>query len=452
MVVPLEHREAPRRLTSLLALVLPAVLATPAAAFSQDVDCVRYLDRAIEMIDQYWSFTVFKVGAYDLAGERERLRPDAVAATTPDACADVLDRLMASLRDGHANLTRFPGRTPQSIPPGIRLKRFSDRIARPGMGGPVERLYVVAKDTTDASIVDIPIGSEVLTIDGRPAQEVLDSVQARVSASTTWGLVHWTDQTVLRGPAGSDVTLLLRTPAGEVREVTLQRRGVPDPDAESEPYSYVEHRILDSGYGYLRLRGFDERIVTRQFDEALDALRDTPGLVLDLRDNGGGLVTVLQEVAGRFFDRHVVLARIMIRNPGEQVVTRDLQPIVARSRGWTYRQPVVLIVNAGCFSACDVFTSAMDEHGRALIIGPTRTGGGSASPVGGGITDTFDGAQIRLSFFIAYRGDETHIESIGISPHVVVQPTLEDYIAGRDILLERAEAALRDGEADFGAL
>lgn len=451
MVVLPTRLEAPRS-----ALVVALVAATlplwAAAAAAQEVDCVRYLDRTIEMVDRYWSFTVFKVGAYDLEGERQRLRPAAEEAKTPDACADVLDRLMASLRDGHANLIYFPGRTPQSTPAGIRLKRFTDRIVRSPTGRPVERLYVVAIDSTNEAVAGIPIGSEVLTIDGRPAREVLDSIQQRISASTTWGLMHWTDRSVLRGPAGSEVTLLLRTPGGETKEVTLRRREPPAPDAPVEPVRYVDHRILEGGWGYLRLRGFDEREVTRQFDEALDALRDTPGLIIDLRDNGGGLVVVLQELAGRFFDRHTVIARIMTRNPGEQVVTRYPEPLVARSRSWTYRQPVVLLIDAGCFSACDVFVSALEEHGRALVIGPTRTGGGSASPVAGGITDSFDGVQIRLSYFIGYRADETHIESIGIPPHIVVQPTLEDYMAGRDPILERAIEALENGEADFSRL
>lgn len=441
-----------------LAPLLLALLGAPAAAQQakgKRVDCVKYLNESRKVVDDYWSFLIFKVGAFDIPGMVARLRPEAEAATTPDACADVLDRFMASLRDGHANLTYFPGRTPTVVPRGIRLKRFKDRILLPGALRPRQRLYVIEANTGRPELERVPVGTEVLSIDGKPVQEVLDDVEARTSASTAWGLEHWTDRYLLEGPADTDVKLGLRLPDGATLDLVLPRprRYQNEKDAEDfwrvygDTVTLVTWKRLGDGFGYIKFVSFAYERAVREFDAALDSLRDSRGLVVDLRDNGGGLGGVVSDLVGRFFKKQVQVARYIIREPRKEYVIRDLAPWIADKRKWTYAGPVVLIVDAGCFSACDIFTNAMDENNRALVLGATATGGGSASPVGGPVFPEWEGVSIRVSYLIAQRKDGSHIESRGVRPHVMVEPTLQDYVAGRDPLLERALEALQKGEA-----
>jgi carboxyl-terminal processing protease len=429
------------------------LLAAPAHA-QRPIHCVRHLEKSQEVIRDWWSFAILKLGAFDLDAAVGALRGEAASATTADECADVLDRFVASLRDGHANLTHFPGRTPRSVPAGIELRRFKERLVRPGQARPAQRLHVVRVDSARPELAGIPVGSQVLEIDGRPADDVLAHVEARMSASTPWGLELWSDRAVLRGAAGTPVRLVILTPAGEIRDVELPRpEALPEAARRRQerrpepPADLVQHRLLEGNLGYVRLTSFAHAEGVRRFDAALEALKDTDGLILDLRGNGGGLLGVLADVAGRFFaDRSTTIMQVAIRYPRSENMS-EREAVVAPRRRWTYEGPLVLLVDAGCFSACDLFANAMDEHGRALIIGATPTGGGTASPNNWAIIPEFDGVSVRASFMVATRTDGSHIEGRGIRPHVVVETSLQDYIAGRDPQLERAIGAIAAGEA-----
>ena len=437
-------------------VVLAAVLfgAAPAHAQKNDPACDRHLEKSRELVHDMWSFTFAKAGAVDIDGTAEALKPAAASAKTADECADVLDRFMASLRDGHANLTYYPGRTLRSAPEGIRIRRFKDKLIRPGRPQR-QKWYVTEVYPTSPELEGVIAGAEVLAIDGEPVARVAERIEERMSASTTWGREHWTDRSLLRGPAGTPVVLKLRSADGGETEVTLQRPEVSPDEKERERLAraaldtaqLARWKRLDDGYGYLKFTTFATEKATEQLDAALDSLKDTKGLVIDLRDNGGGYVKVLIDAVGRFFPKKTIISQLLVRIPGRETAEKNFEPWIAHKRKWTYGKPVVLIVDAGCFSACDLFANAIDENGRGILVGPTATGGGSASPTGGGVFPEWDGVQIRFSFWVAYRQDGQHIEGRGVRPHIIVEPTLEDYVAGRDALLEAALEALRSGQA-----
>jgi carboxyl-terminal processing protease len=246
------------------------------------------------------------------------------------------------------------------------------------------------------------------------------------------------------------------TPDREVREVELMRPEVTTDERElrrqadirADPATIVETKRLDGTVGYIRFTTFAYQRGVREFDAALRELADTDALILDMRGNGGGRSDVLAEVTGRFFDRgRITISRIIMRVPGRQTQSSDPEPIVTRRGRVTWTKPVVLLVDAGCFSACDMFASAMEEQGRALLIGATPTGGGTASALGQRVMPSWDGVAVRASLLVALRADGSHIEGHGIRPHIVVTPTVEDYMAGRDPELERALRAIAAGEA-----
>ena len=93
----------------LLLLVAAFVPGTSLAQKPKKVNCLKDLKKAVELIEDRWSFKLFKPGAFDLQGRYKQLEPEAKQATTPAACADVLARFMSELGDGHSQLRYFPG-------------------------------------------------------------------------------------------------------------------------------------------------------------------------------------------------------------------------------------------------------------------------------------------------------------------------------------------------------
>lgn len=190
--------------------------------------------------------------------------------------------------------------------------------------------------------------------------------------------------------------------------------------------------------GYLAIRSWATGAVTADaVDAALEPLRDTTALVVDVRMNGGGNDGIAFQVAGRFTAQAAVGSWIQYRDgPGHG----DLGPLQARDvlpRGpWTYPAPVLLLVGRGCMSSCEGFVSAMRALDPVRLVGdPTRgsTGNPGTYPLRAGWTFT-------VSRWIQYTHDQLLIEGQGIPPAVALPWTQEALAADEDQALEGALA------------
>ena len=193
-------------------------------------------------------------------------------------------------------------------------------------------------------------------------------------------------------------------------------------------------RRLDSGAAYIKLRSWTPP-AQEEFRKSLAALADAPGLVLDLRGNGGGETRVLQEIAGNFFARETYYGGFRTR-------AGALQKYYTRPAPRVYGGAVVILVDEGSASASETFAAFMQESGRALVVGRPTAGStlnrtGHREFKGGG----------RLLFstrtYLTPRGRE--LEGAGVTPDVSVPLTLADLRAGRDAALEAAESLLPRG-------
>ncbi|MGH7546429.1 MAG: hypothetical protein ACREKI_09630, partial [Gemmatimonadota bacterium] len=193
------------RLVLLACCVVPIGAYTPAAR-AQDVACERDLTKAVELVEHYWSFMLFKTGGVDLGRAKSTLMPEAQTATTPEACADVLARFMAYLKDAHSSLQYYPELAPRTKPE-IELKSYRRRIVqRSGDRGQV-RVFVVSRDTADSALLPVKPGSELLAVDGTSVDSLYWWMHDRTSGSTEHWRDHLTDRRLLWGPAESEVTL-----------------------------------------------------------------------------------------------------------------------------------------------------------------------------------------------------------------------------------------------------
>ena len=438
-------------------------LSGPAHAVQSDeVNCLRDLREAARLIDERWSFKLFKPGQIDLDAARSELEAEAREARTPSACADVLSRFIAQLNDGHSRLRYYPGL--RYTGPGITVRSHREELTQVPGQRPQVHAYVFSRDTTEEGLSAIPIGSEILAVDGIPTDSMYRYLERRVSGSTPQWRDHMCDRQLLRGPENTDVQLSIREPNGSRKTLTVHRQTVRSQlirqaGAVSDVVRIAQWRRLNGEWGYLKYTSFGFGTLentTQVFDEALDSLLTTRGLIIDLRGNGGGYVDAIALTAGRFVDERTTIGFFQIREPRQDVIrevfdsttmsTTTRPRLLAKPRGATYQGPVVILIDRGCFSACESFAGGLQSIKRALIVGNDASGGGSGFARGLRLSS---GATISFSWTVAWRPDGQQIEGNGVAPNIRVKEGPDDWTAGRDPVLERAVLALERGEAYF---
>jgi carboxyl-terminal processing protease len=208
----------------------------------------------------------------------------------------------------------------------------------------------------------------------------------------------------LRGVKGSEVTISIhREGWKELQEFTLVRDVIP--------IHSVRSKILEPGYGYIRITNF-QRDTSQDLQKGLmELLQNGPlqGLVLDLRNNPGGLLDSSVKVADVFLDEGIIVStkgRLQDQN----------MEFSAHSSVPEYHFPMVVLVNGGTASASEIVAGALQDHKRALILGTQSFGKGSVQT----IIPLADGAGLRLTTARYYTPNGTSIQAKGITPDVLV--------------------------------
>ena len=223
------------------------------------------------------------------------------------------------------------------------------------------------------------------------------------------------------GTAGTKVTLkILRPGVSEPFDVTLERAHVVIPS--------VETKILDNNIAYIQLFDFGDKS-TAEFHKALkDLLAQKPvGLILDLRNNGGGLRDAAIQIASEFIGEGV----IMYEQYGDG--TRDTYN--ASPGGLATKIPLIVLINEGSASASEIVASAIQDYGRGKLVGITSYGKGSVQnwlPL-----DNNEGA-VRVTIARWLTPKERTIHEIGLTPDVEVKISEDDINNQRDPQLDKA--------------
>ncbi len=237
-----------------------------------------------------------------------------------------------------------------------------------------------------AEAAGIRAGDVILAVDGAPIDH-LTLIEA---------------VNLIRGPRGSDVTLLVRrADSVENESITVTRGRIP--------IDSTAFRMLEDGVAHLWVYGFSDT-TEQEVRTALDQIRDAEGrgLVLDLRNNPGGLLAAVIDVADLFLDGGPILYEI-----DAQGNRTDHE---ASSGGDAISIPMVVLVNQYSASASEILAGAIKVNGRASVIGETTFGKGSVN-----ITrELSDGSAIYFSIRRWYLPDGTQIEGQGVTPDVEI--------------------------------
>ncbi len=350
-----------------------------------------------------------------------RYQPRVSAAGDDAAYFDLIARMLAELGDGHTGL-----QTPY-LAPSCCFASVQE----------VEGLPVVIQPGRAAQKTGMVPGSVILEVEGRPAAEILKDNLPYSGTSSPQQKRMEQFATLLPIPQNGRLEVVFRNPDGQVvRSVIIYE----DPQQGTRAPSVTWQR-LDSGLGYIRISRFwprDGEDVLAAFDRAVDELFDTPGMILDLRGNGGGDSRLSDAAAGRFFQQRFIYGTERYRQRMALRGFRGHMTYRVLPRGEIYTRPVALLMDTGCASTTEMFIAALADSGRARTFGRVSAGS-SGNPVSFRLPG---GGEARFSTGAFYRNNGALIEGVGIQPDVPVEWTLADILNGRDPDLEAAQSWL----------
>jgi len=205
----------------------------------------------------------------------------------------------------------------------------------------------------------------------------------------------------------------------------------------------LQWAVTADNIGFAAIYGWDDASVPEQFDKALEQMRRTRGLVMDVRWNGGGNEVLAQQVAGRFLQKAVVYAYDQFRDGSERTnLTKRFPRSVGPSGPWRYEKPVVLLIGQKCMSSGESFVGMMMGAANVTTMGD-HTCGSSGNPQ---VLDLPMEMTVGVPRWIDYLPDGTPLDEHGFRPQIPFTPAPDGLSGNRDDLLSAALERLRGGK------
>lgn len=196
----------------------------------------------------------------------------------------------------------------------------------------------------------------------------------------------------------------------------------------------MQYRVLDDNVGYLRVSTFENTFGSGNLDEILMYFQPCLGLIIDLRNNGGGMLTSAETLAARFTDEETLVGYMRHKTgKGHDDFSSLEKQTLKPGKGIRWHKPVVVLVNRSVFSAANEFVKYMRHFPEVTIVGD-RTGGGAGLPFS---SELPNGWSIRFSACPIYDTDMTSTED-GMDPDVSVGLASDDISRGVDSMIEKA--------------
>lgn len=205
----------------------------------------------------------------------------------------------------------------------------------------------------------------------------------------------------------------------------------------------MRYKCFKNNIGYIRYESFSDGIGNGNLDEVLSHLAVCNGLIIDIRDNGGGNVTNSTKIASRFTNEKVLTGYICYKTgKGHNDFSEPYAIYLEPSDNVRWQKKVVVLTNRRCYSAANDFVNQMSNLPNVTIIGD-RSGGGSGMPF---TSELPNGWTIRFSASPHFDVNMNHIEN-GIEPDIRINLTVADENKNKDTLIEAACNFLLNGEA-----
>jgi carboxyl-terminal processing protease len=406
--------------------------ATPLADSPIPIPDTTWRARAIDVVwntvnERYYDP---KLNGVDWQDVRKRYEPRIMAAATDDEYWELLDKMTGELKDSHTRV-----HSPKDVERQRKNEAHTLGFGLVDMEGAL--VVTSVHPDSDAWWAGVRQGMVLKSIEGESAIDVYRRyLKDARDSSTEWARSRGAVRKILVGDVGTGMALVFQRTDGSEIAATIKRR------AFKTPPEFV-HRVLPSGFGYIRFSGFVGGLQSGVLN-AIDEMKNTPGLIVDLRNNGGGSGEMAQALIAKFLAEKKKVGRVLTRT-GKPISLMmvdliKLEPELEGNKATAYTRPLVVLANEGSASAAEIMTGSLKDLGRATIIG-RRTCGCLLGYLG--YADLPGGGQLAYSEigFESYKGER--VEHNGVTPDREVVPTREDYLLNRDRTLETAVAFLQ---------
>lgn len=433
-------------------------LLEPEGAALDDFSALGYLeafDEMIAMMRQEYAFTELKGLDWDALNDEFRPRfEEADENSDADAYAFALRDFLWSIPDGHVGFS-FPDVLNQQF--NIDTATGLGMSIRETSDGRVIVSYLTPDGPAEAA--GIQLGAQITSLNGTPIENAID-------ASVPWSSPFSTDHTrrlqqlryAVRFPDIVEVEVGYQNPGGTPATATVTTAAEFDSFDQSSFNSGitglelpVEFEILDSGYGYVAIYSFfDNQVLTVQLWERMINMLNAnaiPGLVIDMRNNGGGFGFLADQMAAYFFEEEIEIGTGAAWDESLQDFYTDpntTDKFYPPPADMQYLGKIAVIVSPNCSSACEFFAHDMTIQDRATIVGHYPTGG-----LGGGVKDFNMPDGVTVRFPVARPLDlegNIVIEDVGVVPDVIVPVDETTLFSDGDPLLEAAVNVLSQPE------
>jgi carboxyl-terminal processing protease len=361
------------------------------------------------LYDEVWKLVYSKYVDANENGQswqRWRHKYDSVINSDNDAYV-AIETMLASLNDPY---TRF-----------LNPEEFADEGSSIkgtlyGIGVQIgvreDKLLVIAPiEDTPAAKAGLQANDEIIQIDGKSTK----GISVKEAADK------------IRGQQGTTVKLLVKR-GKEEKLYTITRDKI---SVKSVTTKEPKTANLENNIGYIRLNSFISSSASVELSAALKTEKNKEGYILDIRSNPGGLLTNAITISDMFLDDGVIVS----------TVDRDgYKETQKASRGVLTDKPLVILIDEGSASASEILSGALQDNGRATIVGTKSFGKGLVQEINklpGG-----SGINITTQKYLTPNG--TDINKVGIHPDIEVKITPEDIKKNHDEQLEKAQEVLKD--------
>jgi C-terminal processing protease CtpA/Prc len=355
------------------------------------------------------------------------------AAPTREEAFGLMDEFVCRLNDYHTQL--YWPEKPRTAGPPARAEPVLSAGSLPAGYGIWGRLHppleLPALEGVAIAVVQaaensgLRPGDEIVSVDGVPVREALARAWRHAVGSSVGGKLHSAALRMLLGNPDSGLRLQIRRSSAK-REATVVVARSNAPCEET-----ISHREV-GGVPVIRIARWEGDNLLAAFDGMIEEVRNRPGIIIDVRGNGGGSDQLASDVTARFLAAPVFSSISFHRIVPGTAFQRTVETTAPRGP-WRYEGRVAVLTDEGCMSACEHFVSGMIEGGALACGTPTSGACGWIRPV-----DLPGGVQLHVSRTFPLHTGGIPSPQLGIAPHIWAPPSLKDLRHSKDTALGAA--------------